>query len=88
MIDDEDESRPDDTEMPEAIEPTAEDDRPFDDDDADVSAEVQSEVNRLEQAVWHAPQGKGTRVAAVLILVLIAGCLIGLTVLAIVTAMS
>ena len=78
----------DDAPMPDGDQPLEESGVPFGDDDDDVSADVQTHVTKLESAVWHAPQGKGTRIAAVLILILLAGSLIALTVLAIVTAMS
>lgn len=51
----------------------------------DVSAEFQQEVGKLEQAIWHAPQGKGTRIVAMIILVGIALALITMVVLVIVS---
>ncbi len=52
----------------------------------DLSPQMQSKLKRLEDAVWHAPQGKGTRVVAVIILAAIALSLITMVVMAIVSA--
>ena len=55
----------------------------FSDEDVDVSAEFQGEVKKMEDVVWHAPQGPGTRIVAVIILVGIALALIAMVFLAI-----
>lgn len=55
----------------------------FSDEDVDVSAEFQDEVKKMEDVVWHAPQGTGTRIVAVIILVGIALALVAMIFLAI-----
>lgn len=58
----------------------------FTDEDIDVSGEFRDEINKLEDGVWHAPQGRGTRIVAMIILAGIVLSLIALVVLAILSA--
>ena len=55
----------------------------FGDEAVDVSAEFQDEVKKIEDVVWHAPQGPGTRIVAVIILIGMALALIAMIALAI-----
>jgi hypothetical protein len=71
---------------PDGPEP-AEGDTTFSADDIDISAEIQRELTKLEESVWHAPQGRKTRMAAVVILVLLGLSMAGLIVVAVMTAL-
>ncbi len=53
-------------------------------DGVDVSAQFQDEIAKLEQGVWHAPQGKGTKIIAVIILVAMGFCILALIAMAVV----
>lgn len=59
-----------------------------DGDGVDVSAQFQDEIAKLEQGVWHAPQGKGTKIIAVIILVAMGLSILSLIAMAVINLMN
>jgi|GEM_PF-2018071 len=64
------------------------DDATIGEEGVDVSADYQDDVTKLEQAVWHAPQGKGTKIVAVIILTLLLLSILAMLVMGIISAVG